>query len=79
MGKAVGIAMRPTAAQEPCAMAVKQCFYARLQAHPDIELASPKSVILAWAQNALPRESNAYLAMQLVHDSNLTTHTYNEA
>ena len=44
-----------------------------------LELASPKSVIRACAQNALLTESDARLAMDLVDDRNLTAHTYNEA
>ena len=44
-----------------------------------LELASPKSVIRASAQNALLTESDARLAMDLVDDRNLTAHTYNEA
>ena len=42
-------------------------------------LASPKSVIRASAQNALLTEADARLAMDLVDDRNLTSHTYNEA
>ena len=44
-----------------------------------LELASPKSVIRASAQNALLTEADARLAMDLVDDRNLTSHTYNEA
>jgi len=44
-----------------------------------LELASPKSVIRASAQNALLTETDARLAMDLVDDRNLTAHTYNEA
>jgi nucleotidyltransferase substrate binding protein (TIGR01987 family) len=44
-----------------------------------LELASPKSVIRASAQNALLTEADARLAMDLVDDRNLTAHTYNEA
>ena len=43
-----------------------------------LEIASPKSVIRACAQNALLSESDARLAMDLVDDRNLTAHTYNE-
>ena len=43
-----------------------------------LELASPKSVIRACAQNALLTEADARLAMDLVDDRNLTSHTYNE-
>lgn len=41
--------------------------------------ASPKSVIRASAQNALLTEADARLAMDLVDDRNLTSHSYNEA
>ena len=44
-----------------------------------LELASPKSVIRSCAQNALLVEADARLAMDLVDDRNLTSHTYNEA
>ena len=44
-----------------------------------LELASPKSVIRASAQNALLTEAAARLAMDLVDDRNLTSHAYNEA
>ena len=44
-----------------------------------LELASPKSVIRACAQNALLTEADARLAMDLIDDRNLTAHTYNEA
>ena len=44
-----------------------------------LELASPKSVIRSCAQNALLTEADARLAMNLVDDRNLTSHTYNEA
>ena len=44
-----------------------------------LELASPKSVIRSYAQNALLTEADARLAMELVDDRNLTAHTYNEA
>ena len=44
-----------------------------------LELASPKSVIRACAHNALLTEADARLAMDLVDDRNLTSHTYNEA
>lgn len=44
-----------------------------------LELASPKSVIRACAQNALLAEADARLAMDLVDDRNLTSHMYNEA
>ena len=44
-----------------------------------LELASPKSVIRACAQNTLLTEADARLAMNLVDDRNLTSHTYNEA
>lgn len=44
-----------------------------------LELASPKSVIRSCAQNSLMTEADARLAMDLVDDRNLTSHTYNEA
>ena len=44
-----------------------------------LDLASPKSVIRSYAQNALLTEADARLAMELVDDRNLTAHTYNEA
>lgn len=44
-----------------------------------LELASPKSVIRASVQNGLLTEAAARLAMDLVDDRNLTSHTYNEA
>ncbi len=44
-----------------------------------LELASPKSVIRSCAQNALLTEADARLAMDLVDDRNLTSHTYNKA
>ena len=44
-----------------------------------LELASPKSVIRASAQNGLLTEAAARQAMDLVDDRNLTLHTYNEA
>lgn len=44
-----------------------------------LELASLKSVIRASAQNGLLTEAAARLAMDLVDDRNLTSHTYNEA
>ena len=44
-----------------------------------LDLASPKSVIRASAQNGLLTEATARLAMDLVDDRNLTSHTYNEA
>jgi nucleotidyltransferase substrate binding protein (TIGR01987 family) len=43
-----------------------------------LELASPKSVIRSCAQNALLVDADARLAMDLVDDRNLTSHTYNE-
>ena len=43
-----------------------------------LALASPKSVIRASVQNALLTEADARLAMDLVDDRNLTSHTYNE-
>jgi len=50
-----------------------------LSMHFGLELASPKSVIRASAQNGLLTEAAARLAMDLVDDRNLTSHTYNEA
>ena len=44
-----------------------------------LDLASPKSVIRSCAQNALLTPADARLAMNLVDDRNLTSHTYNEA
>ncbi len=44
-----------------------------------LELASPKSVIRACAQNDLLTESDARLAMDTVDDRNLNAHSYNEA
>lgn len=44
-----------------------------------LELASPKSVIRACAQNAVLTEADSRLAMELIDDRNLTSHTYNEA
>ena len=50
-----------------------------LSVHFGLELGSPKSVIRSCAQNALLAESDARLAMDLVDDRNLTSHTCNEA
>ena len=44
-----------------------------------LELGSPKSVIRSCAQNALLAETDARLAMELVDDRNLTSHTCNES
>ena len=44
-----------------------------------VELASPKAVIRACAQNGLLDEDAAQAAMQMIDDRNLTAHTYNEA
>ena len=50
-----------------------------LSMHFGLELASPKSVVRASAQNGLLTEAAARLAMDLVDDRNLTSHTDNEA
>ena len=50
-----------------------------LSMHFGLELASPKSVVWASAQNGLLTEAAARLAMDLVDDRNLTSHTDNEA
>ena len=50
-----------------------------LSMHFGLEFASPKSVIRASAQNGLLTEAAARLAMDLVDDRNLTSHTDNEA
>ena len=50
-----------------------------LSLHFGLELASPKSVIRASAQNGLLTEAAARQAMDLVDDRNLTSHTTNEA
>jgi nucleotidyltransferase substrate binding protein (TIGR01987 family) len=43
-----------------------------------VELASPKPVVRACAQNGLLEESDARVAMDMIDDRNLTAHTYNE-
>jgi nucleotidyltransferase substrate binding protein (TIGR01987 family) len=43
------------------------------------ELASPKPVVRACAQNGLLEEDDARAAMDMIDDRNLTSHTYNEA
>ena len=43
------------------------------------KLASPKSVIQACAQNTLLTDADARVAMNLVDDRNLTSHTCNGA
>lgn len=43
-----------------------------------IELASPKPVVRACAQNGLLKEDDARAAMDMIDDRNLTSHTYNE-
>lgn len=43
-----------------------------------IELASPKPVVRACAQNGLLTENDARDAMDMIDDRNLTSHTYNE-
>ena len=43
-----------------------------------VELASPKPVVRACAQNGLLEEAAAREAMQMIDDRNLTAHTYNE-
>lgn len=50
-----------------------------LSAQYGIELASPKTVIRACAQNGLLDDDAARAAMQAIDDRNLTAHTYNEA
>ena len=50
-----------------------------LSMHFGLELASHKSVVRASAQNGLLTEAAARLAMDLVDDRNLTSHTDNEA
>lgn len=42
------------------------------------ELASPKPVVRACAQNGLLNEDDARAAMDMIDDRNLTSHTYNE-
>jgi nucleotidyltransferase substrate binding protein (TIGR01987 family) len=43
-----------------------------------LELASPKPVVRACAQNGLLSEADARAAMDMIDDRNLTSHTYNE-
>lgn len=49
-----------------------------LAEHYGIELASPKPVVRACAQNGLLSETDARSAMEMIDDRNLTSHTYNE-
>ncbi len=51
---------------------------AALLQHFGVEVASPKAVIRAAAQNGLLSEPDARAAMGLIDDRNLTSHTYNE-
>lgn len=44
-----------------------------------IELASPKPVVRACAQNGLLEEDDARAAMDMIDDRNLTSHAYDEA
>lgn len=46
--------------------------------HFGLELASPKPVVRACAQNGLLSEADARAAMDMIDDRNLTSHTYNE-
>lgn len=42
------------------------------------DLASPKPVVRACARNGLLSEDDAYAAMAMIDDRNLTSHTYDE-
>ena len=46
--------------------------------HFGLELASPKPVVRACAQNGLLAEADARAAMDMIDDRNLSSHTYNE-
>lgn len=58
--------------------AVWKAARAVLAEHYGIELASPKPVIRACAQNGILSETDARAAMDMIDDRNLTSHTYNE-
>lgn len=49
-----------------------------LAQHYGMEVASPKPVVRACAQNTLLNEADARAIMDMIDDRNLTSHTYNE-
>lgn len=50
-----------------------------LATHEGIEAGSPKSTFRAFFQTGYLRETQTQLALNMVDDRNLTSHTYNEA